>query len=278
MLTKCNITGLTEEEKDHWDRVWHRLKPWPDSIPGLTRLKKKYTIAPLSNGNFAMLTNMAKNAGLPWDCILSAELARHFKYDREAYLTAVELLGLKPGDVMMGAAHTNDLKAARSFGLLTGHIDRPIENDKANPGDFDVVAKDMVDFAVATRRVKPAGWLSAWNPASRGSGTLCVYGSSCRAACSSSSCGHRRLPAPQVAGVVLFEGARLITADGGAPIENSRSWSRTGGSRSSAGEDRCRCPAGPRVDLTGRPSCRRSSNHGHLGYRRANNLVENYHA
>jgi 2-haloacid dehalogenase len=147
LLTKYNITGLTEKEKDHWNRVWHRLRPWPDSIPGLTRLKKKYTIAPLSNGNFAMLTNMAKNAGLPWDCILSAELARHFKYDREAYLTAVELLGLKPGDVMMGAAHTNDLKAARSFGLLTGHIDRPIENDKANPGDFDVVAKDMVDFA-----------------------------------------------------------------------------------------------------------------------------------
>jgi 2-haloacid dehalogenase len=147
LLTKFNITGLTEEEKVHWNRVWHRLKPWPDSIPGLIRLKKKYTIAPLSNGNFAMLTNMGKHAGLPWDCILSAELARHFKYDREAYLTAVDLLGLKPEEVMMGAAHTNDLKAARSFGLLTGHIDRPIENDKANAGDFDVVAKDMVDFA-----------------------------------------------------------------------------------------------------------------------------------
>jgi 2-haloacid dehalogenase len=147
LLTKFNITGLTEEEKVHWNHVWHRLKPWPESIPGLIRLKKKYTIAPLSNGNFAMLTNMAKNAGLPWDCILSAELARHFKYDREAYLTAVDLLGLKPEEVMMGAAHTNDLKAARSFGLLTGHIDRPIENDHANPGDFDVVAKDMVDFA-----------------------------------------------------------------------------------------------------------------------------------
>src|SRR4029078_12561942 len=119
LLTKYNITGLSEEEKDHWNRVWHRLRPWPDSIPGLTRLKKKYTIAPLSNGNFAMMTNMAKNAGLPWDCILSAELAKHFKYDREAYMTAVDLLGLKPGEVMMGAAHTNDLKAARSFGLLT---------------------------------------------------------------------------------------------------------------------------------------------------------------
>ena len=77
--------------------MWHRLKPWPDSVAGLTRLKKKYIIAPLSNGNVALLTDMAKNAGLPWDLILSAELARHYKPDREAYLTAVELLGLKPG-------------------------------------------------------------------------------------------------------------------------------------------------------------------------------------
>jgi 2-haloacid dehalogenase len=147
LLTEYHITGLTEEDKVHWNRVWHRLKPWPDSIPGLTRLKKKYTIAPLSNGNFAMLTNMAKHAGLPWDCILSAELAKHFKHDREAYLTAVDLLGLTPGEVMMAAAHTADLRAARSFGLLTGHLDRPIENDPAKPGEFDVVAKDMGDFA-----------------------------------------------------------------------------------------------------------------------------------
>ena len=94
---------MSEEEKDHWNRVWHRLKPWPDSVVGLTRLKKKFTIAPLSNGNVALLTDMAKTAGLPWDLILSAELAKHYKPDREAYMTAVALLGLQPGQVMMVA-------------------------------------------------------------------------------------------------------------------------------------------------------------------------------
>ena len=86
LLTEFHIEGLSEEEKDHWNRVWHRLKPWPDSVAGLTRLKKKYTIAPLSNGNVALLADMAKHAGLPWDLILSAELARHYKPDREATL------------------------------------------------------------------------------------------------------------------------------------------------------------------------------------------------
>jgi 2-haloacid dehalogenase len=83
LLTEFHIEGLSEEEKDHWNRVWRRLKPWPDSIPGLTRLRTKYTIAPLSNGNIALLTAMAKNTGLPWDLILSAELAQHYKPDRK---------------------------------------------------------------------------------------------------------------------------------------------------------------------------------------------------
>jgi 2-haloacid dehalogenase len=144
---------MSEEEKDHLNRVWHRLKPWPDSVPGLTRLKKKFIIAPLSNGNVSLLTDMAKHAGIPWDLILSAELARHYKPDRESYLTAVSLLGLKPEEVMMVAAHINDLNAAHSFGLQTGFIYRPKEYgpakeaDKANPGQFDVVAKDMLDLA-----------------------------------------------------------------------------------------------------------------------------------
>ena len=96
LLKEFQITGLTEQEKDQWNRVWHRLKPWSDSVAGLTRLKKKFIIAPLSNGNVALLNDMAKHAGLPWDLILSAELARHYKPDRESYLTAVDLLGLKP--------------------------------------------------------------------------------------------------------------------------------------------------------------------------------------
>jgi 2-haloacid dehalogenase len=153
VLQEFHIEGLSEEEKDHWNRVWHRLKPWPDSVAGLTRLKKKYTIAPLSNGNVALLADMAKHAGLPWDLILSAELARHYKPDREAYLTAVSLLELKPEEVMMCAAHSSDLMSARSFGLRTGFIHRPNEYgptrkaDDAKPGDFDVVSTGMLDLA-----------------------------------------------------------------------------------------------------------------------------------
>jgi 2-haloacid dehalogenase len=153
LLKEFGIAGLTEEEKDHWNRVWHRLKPWPDSVAGLARLKKKYTISPLSNGNVSLLADMAKNAGLPWDLILSSELARHYKPDRESYLTAVELLSLKPEEVMMTAAHRADLEAARSFGLRTGFIHRPDEygpsrrGDTAKPGDFDVVSENMVDLA-----------------------------------------------------------------------------------------------------------------------------------
>ena len=147
------MPALTEEEKDRLNRVWHRLKPWPDSVVGLKRLKRKFIIAPLSNGNVSLLTDMARHAGLPWDLILSAELSRHYKPDRETYLTAVDLLGLKPEEVMMVAAHVGDLNAARSFGLRTGFIHRPNEYgptrqaDKANPGQFDIVSKDMLDLA-----------------------------------------------------------------------------------------------------------------------------------
>jgi len=153
VLKEFGITGLTEEEKDHWNRVWHRLKPWPDSVAGLTRLKKKFTIAPLPNGNVSLLADMGKNAGLPWDLILGAEVARHYKPDREAYLTACELLSLKPEEVMMTAAHRSDLQAARGNGLRTGFIHRPNEYgptrqaDSAKPGDFDVVCSDMLDLA-----------------------------------------------------------------------------------------------------------------------------------
>jgi len=113
LLQEFEIKGLSEDEKDHWNRVWHRLRPWSDSIPGLTRLKRKFTIAPCSNGNIALLNNMAKFSGLPWDLILGAELARHYKPDPEAYLTSVALLGLQPEEVMMCACHLGDLAAAR---------------------------------------------------------------------------------------------------------------------------------------------------------------------
>ena len=153
LMPEFGMNGLSETEIDEWNKVWHRLKPWPDAVAGLTRLKKRYIIAPLSNGNVSLLTDMAKNAGLPWDLILSAELAKHYKPDREAYLTAVDLLGLKPGEVMMAAAHSGDLRAAASFGLRTGFIYRPNERgpggkaDHARGGEFDVVSNDIGDLA-----------------------------------------------------------------------------------------------------------------------------------
>lgn len=155
LLREFKINGLTEEEKVSWTHVWRRLKPWPDSVEGLTRLKKKYMIAPLSNGNIALMTNLAKFGGLPWDAILGAELARHYKPDREVYASAYYYLDLKPEEVMMCAAHISDLQAARNNGLRTGFIYRPNEYgngpvgvpNKAKPGDFDVVSVSMVDLA-----------------------------------------------------------------------------------------------------------------------------------
>ena len=153
LLQEFGIAGLSEEAKDHWNRVWHRLKPWPDSVAGLSRLERKFTIAPLSNGNVSLLAAMAKNAGLPWDLVLSAELARHYKPDPEVYRTAAELLSLDPEKVTMVAAHRSDLDAARSCGLRTAFLYRPDEfgpgsqADQAAPGEFDVVANDLLDLA-----------------------------------------------------------------------------------------------------------------------------------
>ena len=155
LLKEYKIQGLTEEQKVSWSYVWRRLKPWPDSPEGLTRLKKKYIIAPLSNGNIALMTNLAKFGGLPWDAILGAELAKHYKPDREVYLSAAYYLDLKPEEIMMVAAHRGDLEAARSCGLRTGFIYRPDEfrngaagePDKAQPGDFDVVSTSAIDLA-----------------------------------------------------------------------------------------------------------------------------------
>lgn len=155
LLKEFKIEGLTEEEKVSWAHAWRRLKPWPDSVDGLTRLKKKYVIAPLSNGNIALMTSLAKFAGLPWDVILGAEVARHYKPDREVYVAAYDFLDLKPEEVMMCACHAQDLQAARSIGLRTGFIYRPNEfgngpvgvPDKAKRGDYDVVSYSIIDLA-----------------------------------------------------------------------------------------------------------------------------------
>lgn len=153
LLSEFEIDGLTEEEKDDLNRAWHRLSPWPDSVRGMERLRTRFVVASLSNGNVSLLVDMAKNAGLPWDCILSSELARHYKPDKEVYLMAASLLGLEPDEVMMTAAHRDDLEAARSFGLKTAFISRPLEfgterkADTASQGEFDVVAESIIDLA-----------------------------------------------------------------------------------------------------------------------------------
>ncbi|HTN72504.1 MAG TPA: haloacid dehalogenase type II [Methylomirabilota bacterium] len=153
ILRQFKIDGLSEAEKDHFNRVWHRLKPWPDSVSGLQRLKTRFVITTLSNGNLSLLTNMAKHAGLPWDCILSAENARHYKPDREIYLLIPELFDLKPEEVMLVAAHENDLQSAHKHGLRTAFVHRPLEHGpgKASarpPAErYDFVAKDFLDLA-----------------------------------------------------------------------------------------------------------------------------------
>jgi len=146
---------LAEADMTDLNRAWHRLDPWPDTVAGLTRLKAKYTIAPLSNGNVALLNNMAKRAGLPWDLILSTELTRKYKPQPEAYLGAVSLLGLGPGEAMMVAAHNSDLAAASALGLRTAFVPRPKEHGPGQKSDltpespWDVVAPDFNALADA---------------------------------------------------------------------------------------------------------------------------------
>lgn len=153
LLTKHGIARLEEADRRHLNLVWHRLDPWPDAVAGLARLKRRFIIGTLSNGNVALLVNMAKRAGLPWDVVLSAELVRRYKPDPEVYLMAPALLGLEPGAVMMVAAHASDLEAARRQGLRTAYVTRPLEHGPEAPpesvagGDFDIVARDFEHLA-----------------------------------------------------------------------------------------------------------------------------------
>ena len=152
LLDAFEIADLSEAEKDYLNRVWHRLKPWPDVISGLERLRKRYIVATLSNGNVALLTNMAKFAGLPWDCILSAELTQHYKPDPEVYQIAAALLGLSPSEIMMVAAHPGDLRAAQAVGFQTALVLRPLEYGPGRVQEVtaylsDVVASDFDELA-----------------------------------------------------------------------------------------------------------------------------------
>lgn len=153
VLAKLRVDGLTPEDKDHFNHAWHRLRPWPDARAGLKRLKKRYVLATLSNGNMSLLVDMARNARLPWDCVLSAELFRHYKPDPEAYLGAAALLDLKPSEVLMVAAHKDDLQAAKRCGLRTAFVRRPMErgsgakSDLSSDRSFDFNAHDFNDLA-----------------------------------------------------------------------------------------------------------------------------------
>jgi 2-haloacid dehalogenase len=154
LLAAAGLSSVAEDEIDHLNRAWHRLDPWPDSVAGLTRLKSRFVITTLSNGNISLLTNMAKRAGLPWDCVISAELFHHYKPDPEAYLGCADLLGVRPAELMLVAAHPSDLRAAREVGLQTAYVDRPLEYGpgqrphKIEDGEFGFTAADLVDLAM----------------------------------------------------------------------------------------------------------------------------------
>jgi 2-haloacid dehalogenase len=153
LVKEFSISGLDEDDLRHINLGWHRLKPWPDSVPGLTRLKTRFIIGPLSNGNVSLLLNMAKFSGIPWDMIFGSDLFGHYKPDPETYLGVAQLLDLQPGQVMMAAAHNDDLAAARRCGLLTAFFPRPSEygpeqtRDTAAEQDWDIVAQDIQDMA-----------------------------------------------------------------------------------------------------------------------------------
>jgi 2-haloacid dehalogenase len=135
ILDKFGVRHLDEAQKKHLNKVWHRLEPWPDSVRGLTRLKSKFTICTLSNGNIGLLADMAKRAGLPWDCILSAEVFRAYKPDPATYLGVARVFDVAPGEVMLVAAHHEDLAGACGCGLRTAYIERPLEFGPSQPKD-----------------------------------------------------------------------------------------------------------------------------------------------
>jgi 2-haloacid dehalogenase len=155
LLKEFRVTHLTDEEKRNLNSVWHRLDPWPDSVEGLTRLKSRYTICTMSNGNIGLLANMAKNACLPWDCIISAEIFRKYKPDPATYLGVAQVFDVEPGEVMMVAAHQDDLAHARTCGLKTAYIERPLEYGLSRQKDVSphaanaIHARNLVELAAA---------------------------------------------------------------------------------------------------------------------------------
>jgi 2-haloacid dehalogenase len=153
LVPRFGLGTLSETELVQLNLVWHRLMPWPDSVGGLNRLRCRYPISTLSNGNISLLVDMARNAGLPWDCVLSGELVRKYKPDPEVYLMAARLLGCAPQQLMLVAAHPSDLRGAQACGLRTAYVHRALEFGPdappwpARPEGFDLIARDFLDLA-----------------------------------------------------------------------------------------------------------------------------------
>ncbi|KQT14039.1 haloacid dehalogenase type II [Ramlibacter sp. Leaf400] len=153
ILPRFGLGHLGEAERAELNKVWHRLDPWPDSVAGLARLKRGYVICTLSNGNIGLLTRMAKRAGLPWDCVLSAEVFRAYKPDPATYLGVAKVFDVEPSQVMLVAAHHDDLAGARRCGLRTAYIERPLEFGAAQPKDVsprpenDLHCSSLLDLA-----------------------------------------------------------------------------------------------------------------------------------
>lgn len=153
LLPRFGLAHLDEAQRNHLNRVWHRLDPWPDAVAGIARLKRRFTVVPLSNGNIGLLTAMAKRAGLPWDAVLSAEVFAAYKPDARTYRGVAEVFGVPPQAVMMVAAHQDDLDAARAHGLPTAYIERPAEFGAQRPKDVSgsplntLHARDLLHLA-----------------------------------------------------------------------------------------------------------------------------------
>jgi 2-haloacid dehalogenase len=153
LLGEFGLGDLGAEERERLNLVWHRLRPWPDSAAGLARLRRRHVLCTLSNGNVALLVDLARYGELPFDCILSAELCRAYKPDPRTYRMVPSLLRVRPEEAMLVAAHTSDLRAAAAEGLRTAFVGRPLEwgagtSETEVPDDsFDVLARDLGDLA-----------------------------------------------------------------------------------------------------------------------------------
>lgn len=152
VIDDAGLPALSPADQDRLVGAWHRLDPWPDAAPGLTRLRATHLIGPLSNGNTSLLVDLARHGGLPWDVVLGSDVYRHYKPDAETYLGFCGYFRFEPAQVMLAAAHPADLDAARALGLRTAYLPRPLEHGPGRAfqqaeGPWDITATDIEDLA-----------------------------------------------------------------------------------------------------------------------------------